>query len=73
MVLASFGAGADVGGVQDGEGLFSLDGAAALVSVRHQFWPGAQGETYFIFGFCSLRLRAGWFHAASKWCRMYRP
>lgn len=35
-VVASFGYGTDVGGVQDGEGLLPGDGAAALVVVGHQ-------------------------------------
>jgi hypothetical protein len=43
-VLASLGDGADVGGVQDGEGLFSRDGAAALVVVRHQDAEGALAQ-----------------------------
>ncbi len=44
-VLASFGHRPDVGGVQDGEGLLSRHGAAALVVVRDQDPEGALAQT----------------------------
>lgn len=43
-VLASLSDGADVGGVQDGEGFFSGDGAAALVVVGYQDAEGALAQ-----------------------------